>query len=126
MEFYQQGQYYKLYGIEGSTLKRDELQLMTKVQKAHTNTKHPKQSKCVPKSSQSFRLNNQVKQLQGMIHILQRSLANTQMKEKIELPKPSKDKYVDAMGACSARENPIYHALRTKYSLRAWQCNNYK
>jgi hypothetical protein len=34
MEFNWQGQHYKLYGVEGSTLKKGELQLMKKAQEA--------------------------------------------------------------------------------------------
>ena len=60
---------------------------MTKVQKAHTNTQKWNQDKYVSKSHQGVKLNNQVKQLQGMTHILQRNLTVAYKKDQVKPPK---------------------------------------
>jgi hypothetical protein len=125
MEFNWQGQHYKLYGVEGSTLKKNELQLMKKMQEAQTNIQQQKQGKYVTKKHQGFTLNNQVKRLQNMMQTIQRDLTNTQSRNKVKPLQPDKDKDDAAKETCSARENPIYYALRTKHSLRGWQCNKH-
>jgi hypothetical protein len=68
-------------------------------------------------------LNNQVKKLQDMMQTIQMNLANTQSKNEVKPLKP--DKPDATMETCSARENPIHYALRTKHSLRGWQCHKH-
>jgi hypothetical protein len=60
-----------------------------------------------------------------MMQTIQRNLANTQNRNEVKPLKPDKHKDDATMETCSARENPIYYALRTKHSLRGWQCNKH-
>lgn len=53
--------------------------------------------------------------------MLQKNLTNTHIKNQVKPLQPDKGKDDAAMKACSARENPISHALRIKHSLRGWQ-----
>jgi hypothetical protein len=50
-----QGQHYKLYGVEGSTLKKGELQLMKKVQEAQMNIQQTEARKiCYQEASRFY------------------------------------------------------------------------
>ena len=54
------------------------------------------------------------------------NLYSPQIESQVKPLKLDKDKDDVAKETCSARENPIYYALKTKHSLRGWQCNTHK
>ena len=56
-----------------------------------------------------------------MIQLIQRNFTNTQRKDKVKHLKPDKHYPTNTY---LARENHTYYALRTKHSLRGWQCYN--
>ena len=76
MEFHLHAKHYKLHGNEGSIPKEGELGSCERRKKHKTIYKNKSKARLYTRRIKIIKLTNQVQIIQGMMHILQKNLAN--------------------------------------------------